>query len=255
MYQTDCFYTIGDSHRECQDYAYTNRGWGQAAISDGCSSSKFTDIGARIAVHEWINYPEYLVECIQGKESPLYICERSRSFIKQVLEHNYLSILDCTLLGIDADTRKMFLCGDGAFAYTFKDNLYIHQRKYESNYPYYISYLIQEKEIEKKPEEVKTIYYIPNNSSYISYHPTEHIKVENIMPGAETVAVFSDGVESFSCNGKHIPATEVIKKLMDIKRFNGEFAQRQLNKFNRFCKQEGWTHYDDLSMAVVHFGE
>jgi len=63
----DSIFTIGKTHRICQDYAHTGNknGMFYAILSDGCSSSEHTDLGSRIMVKTAEKYIEEI-------DSPCY---------------------------------------------------------------------------------------------------------------------------------------------------------------------------------------
>ncbi len=54
---TDCFYSIGHSHKVCEDYALSGTigdTLAYAVVCDGCSSSKQVDVGARLLAHNTV---------------------------------------------------------------------------------------------------------------------------------------------------------------------------------------------------------
>ncbi len=70
--------------------------------------------------------------------------------------------------------------------------------------------------------------------------------------------MFSDGVHSFTHVQPGEAAPEmpiVVAELMAFKTRQGAFVQRRAQAFRRDCARRGWRHQDDLSMAVVHWGE
>ena len=54
MISADSYYTNGGLNKGCQDYALHDSGFFPAPyiiVCDGCSSSRFTDVGARLLAH------------------------------------------------------------------------------------------------------------------------------------------------------------------------------------------------------------
>lgn len=75
------------------------------------------------------------------------------------------------------------------------------------------------------------------------------------------VAILSDGIDSFyktedggtSLTKKNIDYREVIKEALNFKNFNGQFMQRRLNRFLKFCQKNNWHHTDDISFGAIYF--
>lgn len=116
--------------------------------------------------------------------------------------------------------------------------------------------------------------YIP--FSNISVSPEKYIewKHQNIQGGSliintgntkdeiKYITIMSDGIHSFYESIKKetfienvdIHYSEVIKKLLSFKNFNGQFVQRRLNKFSKNCIKNNWHHTDDISLGVIYLG-
>ena len=48
-----------------------------------------------------------------------------------------------------------------------------------------------------------------------------------------------------------VPVAEVLQLLLAFKSGQGQFVQRRVRAFQRECAARGWTHADDVSLAVV----
>ena len=73
----------------------------------------------------------------------------------------------------------------------------------------------------------------------------------------------SDGVHSFyetqnlgtSIINADLSYVDVITEVLNFKNFNGQFMQRRLNRFLKFCQKNNWHHADDISFGTIYFGD
>lgn len=273
---SDSCYHIGKSHPVCQDYARSgqnNENRSYAFVSDGCSSSPDTDIGARLLVlsaedrikrwdSEDINLTEVLYESVMMVP-------------KSMSSH----CLDATLLtlteSLDHDSIQVTVTGDGVIAALRRDGaLMFASHDFPSGAPAYLSYKLdaeREKSFFRDPAWGirKTLHVKPGAADR---EIVEDLRTEDdyaiayILPKEEYRAVFAftDGVHSFQkevvrdgvTRVEAIPLIEVLTQLTAVKGFAGQFMQRRAQAFlQRFCKQNGWWHYDDLGCAAIDLGE
>ena len=70
------------------------------------------------------------------------------------------------------------------------------------------------------------------------------------------VALLSDGVQSFLHSGRAeaVPLESVLPELLSFKNTRGAFVGRRMQSFLKHCRQVGWQHGDDLSLAALHLG-
>jgi len=82
----DHHYEIGSSHVACEDYAMsgTQEGLTYAILSDGCSASKDSDVGARILCHLAKSALMYLHRQGRLKDSH-YIGEKFPSVFREIV--------------------------------------------------------------------------------------------------------------------------------------------------------------------------
>ncbi len=147
MFVSDSHYAIGKGHLTCQDYALN----GQdpvpfAVIADGCSSSKDSDMGARLLS---LAAKEYLSDHFSRTSAPpSYRKMGLMTALKAQASGRALGIDDRAL---DATLLMAFVAGERGFAYVFGDGFVITRDRagcwrtlrfeYSHNAPFYPSYL------------------------------------------------------------------------------------------------------------------
>lgn len=256
-------FEIGKSHKVCEDYAYSKIIDDRqccALISDGCSSSDHTDIGARILVHQAISRFNGNLWFDNEFDRLIAYANSSREGLRLRKES-----LDVTLLGIfvEGSLIRVFGIGDGFIVFKYgNDKMRVTELEPFSingnDYPMYLSYRLDEFRINRLivsdncvfPRYTEKVDCEIRESGDICGYVFKRSYENNLS--IDFVAVFSDGVSTFSDgDGNQIPTNEIINELMLFKGTRGPFVERRMNGFRKKCKREGWTHYDDFSMAVV----
>ncbi len=283
---TDCAFSKGFTHAICQDYALKNKN--SISISDGCSGSSLSDIGSRVLSITAMNRMSELQSLHDLDENELILS--ARPLIKML---NLPSeCLDATLLCAAKieDTGEAICYGDGVIAVKMKDdNIFVINIEYTDNYPFYINYLFDKTNrhnnwIEDHDNKKVTFSVIKNNGEIeilsencdlnprIGYDGIEvgvlrvqlqRTMVEVVSPEAECIVIMSDGVHSFYkpiktgtlISNDSISYFDVLKELLNFKNYNGQFVQRRMNKFRKYCLKNSWQHYDDISIATIYLGE
>jgi len=258
----DSYYTIGSTHQYCQDYADSGEreDFVYACISDGCSSSKDSDIGAR-----------YLI-----KSFPLVVLSNLFTFghfAGESLEHkmvarlaNYefdFQNLDATLLGLVYDKKSdqlfIYAWGDGQIYLKWKNGATTSFNiNYKTNAPYYLSYRLDNK-TEQYEKEFGTEYATIKEAisspevNFLHVNCKNFFKViENASKELDFAAVMSDGIESFM-HPLSLTKEMIQQDFLNFKSLNGEFVKRRFQGFKKFCVKESVSHYDDLSLAAISF--
>jgi len=254
----DSAYVIGAGHEVCQDYARaagTHNGEAYAVVSDGCSSSPDTDIGARI----WV-----LAACGRQPGSPE---------IHEVAVHGVPRLdpraLDATLLHLHVARGVVYcaLAGDGVFAWRERRTgrvAFSHVR-YPGNLPWYWNY-------ESDPGRRAVFDQQSTGAEILTYAaglpdeprsvlqaplPTGMALAELDIVDVDLVAVMSDGFMSFTgrtLDGgvQEIPLSVVVDELFQFKFYKGLFVKRRLRAFLKKVKAAGWIHDDDLGIAAIY---
>lgn len=279
----DCYYEIGHSHTNCQDYALTgnvNDNLTYALISDGCSSSEDVDVGARILVHAAKEYlltaykEHFELPQIQASDLALPIIVTAARHVRDLMLS--LVSLDCTLLIILSDGRKVnaFIYGDGGFLIKKKNgssSIY-HYVNFPSGAPYYLSYLLSPVRQERYFKEFGQDAIIKREciengvtiTSSIDTRIDDFQKLYNMASFCEEwdfewIAATSDGINSFQENNDdgsivNVEKGKMVQAFSDYKNFKGKFVERRMRRISKDCQKESITHYDDISCATIYMG-
>ena len=261
MKSIDHFLRIGTSHKVCEDYIISNETpLPFVILSDGCSSSKNTDMGARILTHLTKQY-------LKNEINNLPVLINYDSWMANSIIYNSESIaktmglgescLDATLLILYAIKGSIYVCmyGDGyLITIDLQDRISSYEISYSNNAPYYLSYKIDAKRkfIYRASNPTKTI--IKNNSEILFQNKPETPFIKTLPIGDyKGVFIASDGVGSFiNKHGEKHNIEETLKEITSFKNINGEFIKRRMGSkkgaINTF-QEMGITHYDDLSIG------
>lgn len=282
-YSADSFFTIGDSHSVCQDYALSSDKLPFASLSDGCSSNPHSDIGSRILVSKL----NHLVN--RG-----YSLDNSKEFAfksKFALENLGYSPdnLNATLMSVgivEEDGVKSFKVqgfGDGLVVARYRDSqdFYVTDIKYPSGAPFYLSYLTDDRVLngwknKYSPKIELSTYNLDCEKSTVTpimdltldkgFKPENgdfQYSEEFDLDSYDLVLAISDGIHSFTKKDhslrpysrpitSDVPFLEILPCLLDFKVMNGVFIQRRMSKFLEHCKKNNLSHYDDLSIAGLY---
>jgi len=240
---SDAIIDIGSTHAICQHYAIAKRDY--VILSDGCSSSTDTDIGARLLVRA---LDQQLSEQPTTEIAELH-ADAARTALAWA---NMLSLspqsVDATLLSAHVMNDDLIIAcsGDGVIILESQSGaLDVRPISSPSGYPFYPSYLHQPDRLSEMVSHnrcTNTIVFKLNAATY------------------KYVAIASDGLTSFfhtqqTANGKRVEPVrlaDVLAELWSFKNSHGAFVQRRLK---RFKKDAHWQHADDLALAVLHIGD
>lgn len=268
MYRADAHFRMGTSHEAegspCQDYALAENGtmaW--AAVSDGCSTSGHTDIGARL----W---------CLVARQLRLFspkLTHYSDLMYPMILDTSMRlglaqTDLDATL-GVIFELRdgsiRSFLWGDGVMAARTPRGIEIVQVEWAGNMPGYPSYeLDKTRRAEFVTQStsladgaapcVMTCITIDPDGSVDSYRQG-YFASEGLLgmqanwpSGTDVAVVLTDGVGQMS----GLPMGDVVTELLSIPSARqGAFAKRRLNSALKRWAKDGHRPVDDISIAAL----
>jgi len=249
--------------KSCQDYCLVDPDNQIMILSDGCSSSKNTDVGARILCHRaklhLKNQSPNLVKYFWFT----HVIFPSFEIIKE-MELN-LDCLDSTLIVgyIDQDEIKIVTYGDGSHITVNKNgeiNTFV-SFSYDQNAPYYLSYLLNNERSQEykrvvKDKKIET-YYSENDSVSETINPCISDLSTYQINELSMVMITSDGIESFFNykTGEKIPSIEVVKELIRIKSKNGDFVKRRVKRMMEDFAKKDIYNSDDLSVCAFIFDE
>ena len=268
----DSLFIKGDSHLVCQDWSLTfNSGaFSCLIVADGCSSSKQTDVGARflaltaklvlsysygssyIGLYKTEDFKEKLVDNI--------------IYNLKIFKQNFQlddSVFDATLLISIWDNNLKegitFCFGDGLFIYKVNNNLCYTIIEYDSNAPYYLSYKLNKDRNKEYLEQYKNSKMIIKNhcneeiSQYYSKFnvPFSLEVLSNNYSSISMVGIASDGLMSFEKDKTPVALNSIINPFFEFKNTNGEYLKRRIDKYLKQLNKEGYSHYDDISIATL----
>ncbi len=268
----DCAFTIGKTHRICQDYAVAGAGDGTAYVllADGCSGSPDTDIGARLLVKsaerllpggcdDWEAYHTEAVRKAAEAAALLGLAPHC---------------LDATLLTIQAANGAFTAAcyGDGLVVLGRQDGrLEVCMVTFAASFPRYVSYLrddTRQAQWKAQPGNEKRVTRWTLGPEGVETEETcrSERAFENWTGDAADyhfAAVLSDGAQSFvqtqetetSRTTQAVPIPDVLASLVAFKGSRGQFVQRRAQGFWKECQARQWQHSDDMALAVVWLGE
>lgn len=257
---SDSYFTIGNSHIVCQDYAFSginSNGNSVAIVSDGCSSSQDTDFGSRYLVRSSFIIGSNIIEIDDLDLFSNLLIKNSVFYSSQFLNGLLLSkySLDATLLYAEErnDFINVVVAGDGIiFAKTFDDNLEIWNIEFPSGSPFYPSYFLDKERYNKYISDIginriENYYFdgklISSNISNDLFFTKRFFK-----NNYKFIGLSSDGI--LTCNNLSI--VDVINDVTNYKNYVGDFVKRRVKKFIKQCNKNNNLPYDDISFSVLY---
>ena len=277
--QVDSFFSIGTSHNICEDYALHGVVSEQpfAVLSDGCSSSQYTDFGSRfmcLAVRETIKVSPPERGLTLDAVLP-YAC----SLVGTISPRE---CLDATVAVLDSSKELLatYMVGDGVTVARRRNGLFlVRQIEFSNNAPGYLTYRLDggrysafKEGIAGEAGGIRTVTETWWDSDFEKQIGDSRVYTDEVTEDPTTfwcqivydrgtfdlVAAFSDGVQSFRRIDEYglvhpRPLNEVLYQLMSFKNLKGEFVKRRCRMFfKKFCIQNSWSHYDDFSMVSLY---
>lgn len=260
MLQFDSYTHNGYGH-VMQDYAVTGKDC--VVLADGCSSSQYSDVGARILCHA-------MKKIIEAGIAQGY------TEFKDMLKWGIYQAVQC--LGIDEEAFDstlvalfkrdgffhVYMYGDGNILHIDKnDQITIRNYQFNQNAPYYLSYLLNEERESiylKSVNHVAKTLHTPVNEYITTLDPTSEISFSIPINDTNLLLIMSDGIESFSyedeeMNRKLIHYTDICNDIIQFKNYTGEFIKRRMGSkrglINEYEKLN-IKHFDDISIAGVY---
>lgn len=261
---TDTFLKIGKTHQVCEDYIISgDRPIKYVILSDGCSSSKNTEMGARILCHlakQYLRYRsyDYIFPNLDYNQMGLWIIHNAELTARQL--GLPVSCLDATLI-ISYEHRGRFhiyMYGDGAIV-TEKNNevVSVMEIEYSKNAPYYLSYRIDPERMDLfykmgQTLTIKTIFEKQWANTYAYDYKTIFRFDADIFP---KLLICSDGISSFMKGTEPEQTIEIAKEFLAYKSTQGKFLKRRLKRAIKIYEANGINHNDDLSVGAFMYEE
>lgn len=272
LIQFDHHFSIGHSHKICQDFCASNPS--MAALSDGCSIvvgldgekiEAYTDIGSRLIAMTAIKTMKLFGANFGIGEIPFtFLIQNARcDAVGLGLGEESLS---ATLLTIQdlGDYVRATICGDGLIAARSRLTGDWKISKYQfPMFPFYLRYLLGKDQLDQFIAQCSPNWNISISESGNRFDLCSQIQKDNFWKfenfdkkDFDTVIAISDGIFSFTSKtpaGECEPIEDrVIEKFLDFRRMKGRFVLRQLNGVLSELKQHGLENQDDISMIACH---
>ena len=270
----DSTLNIGSTHSLCQDYVIARNGDRDpyVVLSDGCSSSTDTDIGARLLVRAM---DQRLVANTGSDMEEMHTeCARIALGWAAVMGVPAQAV-DATLMSAHVSGADLIVAcsGDGVIVLESQMGaLDVFEVSSPSGYPFYPCYMHQPERLaalvdnDRSRKEVR--HFRRNSASEplkllevnTSDSLTEILKLN--ASDYKYAAIASDGIDSFlhsqqSINGKRVeavPLTAILETFWSFKNSHGAFVERRMKRFRKDTQAKGWQHADDLSLGVIYLG-
>jgi hypothetical protein len=247
---------IGKTHHTCEDYVMGFNKGVQLALSDGCSSSLYSDVGARLLVWQ-------ALETMNSFYNNVSYNGFAEQLIFQLQKPDCvpISAYDATLITALPDgycnNIVIRVYGDGNIIQVHEDESFTWMRIGAYNFPYYLAYRMDQSRRRIYKEEVTSGVTVKLHGVGVQSVKLRSYDdpLEFIIPIEDTkyIIISSDGIESFVDinNGEKIPTLDVIKKIIDFRNPTGEFVKRRLKNLVETYTKDRIFNMDDLSLGVI----
>ena len=280
LYSLDYFIKTGKRHTNniCEDYIICEKKpIPHIILSDGCSTAKNTDTGARLIAHtakKCVNDFQKFIESgeigyeLLGK----MIITKAKKIAQELGDSLDSSCLNATLsMAILLNNKiHVYTYGDGLILTINNDNeLEVIQIEYSENAPYYLNYLIDPIENHRYAKRFtgeKIITYSKFNIKDFTLIKKETFIKSKFAPICcsfptetfPTVIIASDGLDSFVKADSIIEASKIelvdeLKSLMSFVNYTGEFINREAKRAIRIFERKSIYHLDDLTIGGFRF--
>jgi len=280
-FYVDDYFHIGQMHlgsgKPCQDYSFSGVTDEDAfaIVSDGCSTGRHTDVGARIITLSTVNALQRWFKSANAPISKLsqFVTEQHNYAILKSNEVFNLQRLDmlatCLYVYLTPKGGLISVQGDGVIAKVYIDgSMVLTVYRWDNNIPLYPAYA---------SDDYRGFIKVHGDSLDLAslkveyhYHNASGVRVEwqevslgeaikgitQKISGDEVaelsfLAVFTDGV--MQVEGIHWE--DVVLNLLAFKTLEGEFAKRRMIRFiNDSKKNNKKGPLDDISYAVIRVG-
>lgn len=257
MLHYDHYYTIGKTHRVCEDFAIQgNNPTPFLVLSDGCSGSDNTEIGARVltlSTKKILEKTEYW---------PIDYINFGSQLINtawEVVRKMQLpgSVLDATVMlaFLHQDQIRVYVYGDGCLF--FKDqagNLGTIEISFTHNAPYYLTYWYDKARQREYAKYGSTPLLVKDSrQEKFELQPFQTELVFSFpLQEFQLVAIASDGAaQCVDINKRRkLPLDEVAANLLTFSNFTDEFVKRHAENTLELYARQGIYPADDLSIGV-----
>lgn len=257
MLHYDYYYTIGVTHQVCEDYATQ----GEVptpfmVLSDGCSASENTDVGARILTLA----TKHIIE--NATQWPLDYLSFGKLLISNALkivdqmQHAH-SVLDATVMlaFLQEDNIMVYVYGDGCLLFKdHEDNIGTIEIVFTHNAPFYLTYWCNQKrlfEYAKCEENPLLLIDSVNGQSEPKSFKTQ-LTFCFPLDKFKMVAIASDGAaQCFDIHQKtKVPLYNIATDFLAFQNLNDKFVKHHTENTLKHYAKQGIYPADDLSIGV-----
>ena len=258
---TDSAFVIGlknkNAGKPCQDYALSGKciGGAYAVVSDGCSSGRYTDVGARTIVHSTVHALENGQYTPKGIVGALEVQKK----LWGLKHEDMLATLDVITETNNDILLRIF--GDGVIAVDYGDEIVMYRFDWDKNIPFYLEYYncgynefsnIHNVGKMSLPVHVEVYSTKTKTSRATRLSFSDGVSGTCVLVDesvARSVAIFSDGVTQID----GVDWKDAVQELLAFKTIGKDFAKRRLRIAVRGWEKKGRGPIDDLSIGVIVF--
>lgn len=278
-FNSDHYFQIGSLHyqqgKPCQDYALSgfNERAAMAIVSDGCSTGRHTDLGARVQALSLlgamraagslaINSLYEITETVSKEK------ERLSKEAKNLLGLSRSDMLATSLFAYASPLGAVVqIEGDGVVVKRFKDGRLVASRyEWLDNRPFYPTYDEEDRKLfvishggDQDEHRLSRTTLSFNGNGELEAKEVSWFTLSQGMDGVtETIqsheikdlgflAVFTDGVAQI----EEVEWQEAVKTFMAYKSLEGEFVKRRMIRGLKNYMSDGKSPVDDISIAVI----
>lgn len=283
-FYVDDYFHIGQMHlgsgKPCQDYSFsgvTDDEGAFALVSDGCSTGRHTDVGARVialatvnTIQHWAKEKTFPIEKLDKM-----VTEQHKAAITKSIEAFGLELQDmlatCAYACITPKGGLINVNGDGVVACIYTDGVVaLTSYQWSNNAPMYPAYAGDDYKsfinfhgghLDAPVLKIESYSYDQDQSHPVRFISTSRvitlgeaingsaIKIsESETKNLKFIAVFTDGVMQV----EGIEWQDVVLGLLAFKNLEGEFAKRRMIRFIKDSKRDNYRGpLDDIAYAVI----
>lgn len=256
----DAYTAIGKSHLLCEDYVLADSNQPSIIVCDGCSSSKHSDLGARLLAHSAKRTLELLSVDIDTQVFGTVTISNAMNSLKALDASLSLNALEATLL-VAAQLKnrlRVYAYGDGLVAAMRDDGqLEVFRFLAKDNAPYYLTYWVDGARAEKYQykfgDESLKQETIVNENIFVQTASQYGTILDFDEESYKCLFLSTDGLETFinPGTGHEIHLLEVLKNVTQFKLRKGAFIQRRIRREIKCLTRDGFVHVDDIGVAAL----
>lgn len=250
-------------HKELnKDYALSGRNpFPFVIVADGCSSTKYSEVGALILAHAARNvlgrYSEQVIDSYEAfGKAVLSQAESVANLLGRPKE-----ILDATLVlaWIDGETIRFRMYGDGVLVLKNHDGvLEIRQYEYDNNMPFYLSYRADARRLESYRKQVgfRLLKIFRDGAQVGEYKSNIDENCDLSFPFSQYIkyfAVASDGLSQLFSekDSVFIALPDTVAQAFALKSTAGAFMTKRMRRMLLEYEAQGVKQLDDIAIGMI----